>query len=121
MKFLIPIDRASIKENPNKDGKYYIPGRVNKEYDENRNLTSVTQDITVVYDIAPTKWLYKYTDTPIMCSTCLTIFNHTMLKEQWLGDCYFDRICYNCGDLYCCELEFEKLPADFVLHPAEGS
>lgn len=59
------------------------------------------------------KWSYNYTPTEVQCDSCDAKFMHTKLesREEWRGPALYwlERVCPECGEAYCCELEWEKL------------
>ncbi len=106
---LIKIDRATIRENPNAGNTvYYVPGK--PEISEDGSTR--TMNIQTLYSLTPEpKWLYKYTPTVIECKNCKKFIIHTELESDSFDydGGYSNRVCPECGEWDCCDIEFEKI------------
>jgi DNA-directed RNA polymerase subunit RPC12/RpoP len=160
MKYFIPIDRSTIRKNPDYNpsgscefvpglidirikGKFPVPDYIKpyievtdwefpcekgSEYDavavykipdnivdkmqgDPRILSmDISHEVIDVTTLPGPKYLYDYKDIWIRCNECKEKFNWRDLKEQEVDDeTYSDKVCPYCGELECCELEFENI------------
>lgn len=123
MKYFIPIDRTTIRENPNAGNTvYYQQGPT--EYQMNLELISwdnkkwkltavnktAKQNINKLYSLTPEgSHFYDFEKTIISCDSCGKTFSWDQLKAEGCDDFWSDRICPSCEAWDCCELEFERL------------
>lgn len=126
MKYLIKIDRSSIKKNPysGQNVFYRCLGNpiVETECDKNNNLIEFS--VRVPYETLYTlerqpRFNYTYEELLLKCSECGKEFSNKDLEsfsdEDCDGNYYFnDRICPKCGTWDCCEIEYEKLSDDVL-------
>jgi len=111
MKFLILIDRNTIRENRFAGKRiHFLPGRSTK-----------TETGTVVFDVlelhtlepAPTHF-FEYIPTTVICENCGHIFLHTeLLDDEILGN-FYKNFCPKCHESECCEIEFEQLKPEMI-------
>lgn len=125
MKFVVKIDRASIKENPNAGRSVYRypsgrPRKIETFVDGILAEVRYEQDIQEMYSLTPEgKWLFSYLPTNIRCESCGAEFEHTELlsDEEW--ETYTNTKCPKCGDWRCCNIEYEKI--EDVIHAISGN
>lgn len=135
MKYIIKIDRSSIKLNPD-GGKsiFYVAGQQHLYIDgeevfcsdENRKVlienslkdgkvVKLAQDCNPIHLLSPlSKYLYNYEPTNVKCEDCGEQFDYKELRyDEFYDDDYgsrwSDKICPKCWFWDCCELEFEKI------------
>lgn len=130
-KYLIPIDRSSIKPNPHYPhlGRYEIYPRELTRVDTYRGYgleaNGKTKWVLVSQEILEPKpeyeyiealgtaprYFYSYSDTMVQCDNCRKQFNYNELQYEDMYDSwgYTDRQCPFCHRWDCCELEYEKL------------
>lgn len=58
-------------------------------------------------------FLFKYKPTKVKCRYCKKTFDYTKLGEDYIDDgddeTLVENMCPECGEGYCCELEFERI------------
>jgi hypothetical protein len=107
-KVKIPIDRSTIRRNPNAGRtSILVPGRScivdGKE----------TKQIQRVHTIYPEgAYLFEYAHTKVQCCHCEAVFDYYLLESDCSididGETYSDTICPKCHGWDCCEMEFEE-------------
>jgi hypothetical protein len=120
-RFLIPIDRGSVKPNPHaRQTVFYVPGHpVIDRLDVEGNVISYRIPMQPIHELSPQPdFLYAYVETELVCRHCGHKFPHPQLSEDWddwyddetgQGDsCHIENICPKCGCGSCCQVEFEK-------------
>lgn len=121
-KYLVKIDRNSIKKNPNAGSKdWLVPGRIETSWhiemgEDEKPKVVVTQhrNIQRVYSIFPEPAdLFKYIPTQVKCKNCGKKSIHDELESDCLFDgeneIYIENICPHCSHPNCCELEYEEM------------
>ena len=122
MKFFIPIDKGTLRRNPHAGQmSFSFPGRCEtggRLVIQKGKLVAIEphpQRVQTIYSTIPEpNWLYEYVPTSVQCKYCKTEFPHTELQEDYLDDeeggCILKNICPECGESFCCEIEFEASP-----------
>ena len=136
MKYLIPIDRSSIKPNEHYPhlGRYEIYPRELTRVDIYRGygleangntkwvlVSQETMEPKPEYEYmealgkAP-KYFYSYSDTMVQCNSCLKKFDYAELELDWIDylDARTDTKCPFCEAWDCCEIEYEKLSEEIL-------
>lgn len=117
-KIRIPIDRSTVRRNPNAGRSvFYVAGRAYEETTVGEDGTvriCRRQDVQTIYDFPQSAFLWEYAPTEVRCGVCGEAFSHTELEtdDTDFGDdgyCSTDRKCPKCGVWDCCELERESL------------
>ena len=125
MKFIIKIDKESIKENPNAGSMMHKfasgPPKIEETYevlfDGSRVLKNVrkTQPIQTIRHLNPEgPYLFDYLPTTIKCDYCGAEFDYKELSADCNCDSdgeeiWSNEICPKCGTWGCCEIEYEKI------------
>lgn len=112
MKFLVKIDRATIKENPNAGRRtsLWVAGKTTRNEDG-----SWHRDVRQIHLMQPVpRYSYSYVDTQVQCKFCDATFDWQELNDDIVyddegGETFLDNICPKCGESYCCDVEMEKL------------
>ena len=110
MKFLIKIDRSSIKENPDAGRtSLWVHGKTIHNEDG-----SVFKEMQQIHFMQPEpEYLYSYIDTQVQCQYCNAEFSWKDLEtdEETTDDdeTFLDFICPKCKRSDCCEIEREQL------------
>jgi hypothetical protein len=110
MKFLVPIDRNTIRENPHAGKRTrFVPGRSTK------TETGVVFDVLELHDLepAPTHF-FGYIPTTVTCENCGYTFLHTELCDDEILGNFYENFCPKCHEPECCEIEFECLKPEIV-------
>jgi hypothetical protein len=123
MKYIIRIDRTTIKKNPNAGNMTYQrslgPPTITETF-VNGILVSKTvqQNIETLHSLTPEPaYWYEYQNTSIICDNCYCDFLHTKLIDTWDDGEYdhFYNICPKCSKAECCEIEYEKFDESMVV------
>lgn len=116
MKFLIRIDKSTIKENPYA-GQSVVEQCVGNEIvrDGDGKIVSIRMQRQQLHLLSPEpKYLFKYEPTQVECGSCHQKFSwEELLTDSWDDDIVSYTICPQCGEWNCCEIEYEKLPSDW--------
>lgn len=121
MRYLVKIDKNSIKENPDAGStilrrpigtpeiyeKYEYKNGVMINYEKSINQPYET--IHMLSPISKYSFRYKYEDTVVQCVDCHEIFSSDKLKYEIDYEGENNKVCPQCGVWNCCQLEFEKL------------
>ena len=115
MKYIIPIDRSSIRRNPDSgQTQSQIPGREITETVD--GVTTTTRQIVRMHFPPRPMFLYRYLETKVSCSFCHAEFLPSELQSdsRWNGDDggeddESDCICPKCGVWECVWIEYELL------------
>lgn len=110
-KFLIKIDRNSIKENPDAgQTSFFIPGAVYK------TATGWARHIQQCHQMTPDpNYLFNYEDCEVECTYCKEKFSYKDLKSKEAYDFEYDEdytlyyVCPKCNEPDCCDFEYEKI------------
>lgn len=135
MKYLIPIDRSSIKPNEHYPhlGTYII---YPIEYRKIETFTYIAYNSPINWKLEssqvsveevdhkeyvdalgkPPKYFYSYADTMVQCNCCLKKFNYGELESDRSDDLSdgTDTQCPFCKKWDCCEIEYERLSEDIL-------
>lgn len=121
MKFFVPINKESIRKNPNGGRtKYFIAGRpiVKNIVNHIGKIIGkqIAYDMTEVFNLTPEpSYLYDYEDIEVECEDCGAKFSYKELKDYYDDYCaYITNICPKCNSGFCCEVEFEKLTPEVL-------
>lgn len=115
MKYIIPIDKTTIRANPRAGSTtYYLPGQPVKTEDEKG--TRIEHPVQILHSLTPApKYLYDYVPTTVECIWCHATFPHTELYEDEIcDDCLVENICPECKVGDCCEIKMEKFDASKI-------
>lgn len=110
MKFLILIDRSTIRENPYAGKRiHFLPGRSTK------TATGVVFDVLELRTLepAPTHF-FEYITTTVTCENCGHTFPHTELFDDEILGNFLENFCPKCHEPECCEIEFEELKPEMI-------
>jgi len=106
----VVLSNALLSDNNKKDilmnWLCSIPNGLKSCYVDNyvSNIVDVTSAIP-----AP-EYLYEYEPLDVTCKYCGATFDHSMLTEFWDDyDIWREKVCPNCGEDYCVDIEYEKL------------
>ncbi len=111
MKYIVRIDRSSIKKNPDAGRTMFpMPGCWMPD-----GKGGMTRGVNMVYQMQPDpNYLAKNAYCEVTCAFCSSKFSHKDLEEdrEYIypdEDYYYiDNICPKCGQRDCCEIEYEK-------------
>lgn len=119
MKYLVTINKSTIKENPSSNSNCYYrflgPLETIVENTEDGFVIKQSQPYEKLYTLSPApKYLFEYNPTLVKCESCNIWFEHTKLKSDSNEDSdynyYFsDTVCPYCGEWDCCQIEYEKI------------
>ena len=120
MNFFIPIDRKSVRKNPNAGSTVYHMYAGPPEITEvfvNGILVSktVNQPMQTLHTLTPQpNYSFNHEDIEVRCESCEAMFPSSELVSDDVSDgdygySWSDRCCPKCGTWDCCELEYEKL------------
>ena len=112
MKYIIKIDRETIKKNPNAERTvFHYPLRPSYEYNEDGTVKNIRQEYQTLYSLTPDpEFLYEYILTLVKCEYCNEEFYHNELQSEDWGDYgYSDTVCPKCNVSNCCEIQFESI------------
>lgn len=123
MRYLIRIDKKSIKKNPDAGStilrrpigqpevyeKYEFKNGIMVNYE--KTITQPYENLHTLTPIPLYSYRYAYEDTIIECCHCGETFPANELTSDIYDDGY-DRTCPKCDRQNCCELEFEKFNAE---------
>jgi len=115
-KYLIKIDRKTIKKNPNAGSTVtLVPGIVDHYIDDNGNEVW-ERPVQRIYHEAERSYLYKYKNNIVQCNECKKRFGVNKLESDSYGydDIYSDTICPYCGMWNCCEIEYEQFDKEMM-------
>lgn len=134
MKYLIPIDRSSIKPNPHYPNLHSYQTHptiyrktVTNIYEgyniKNMKLVSTEEIIEeiqgreVIKSLGvPPHYFYSHLPTMVQCEYCNAHFNHEDLEYDCedLDSGWTETKCPKCGGWECCEIEYEKLSEEIL-------
>lgn len=120
MKYLIKINRDSIKKNSNAGQmKWPMYGQTYESIDDQGNLVQ-TREVQYMYTMTPVpKYFFEYMPFEVQCKYCYSKFPYTELDDDYYMDndeeTCISEICPNCNKSNCCEIEFEEFEESFVL------
>ena len=115
MKFLVQIDRETIKKNPDGGsfGPYFVPGQLHNDGNGNKY-----RDCQAVYSFCPEPhYTAEYLPCEVMCENCLSRFPRNDLKlfeDEYCdedGDEHYVSYweCPVCEQDACCTILWEHL------------
>lgn len=111
-KFIIKIDKSSIKKNPNHENmSYTVPGKIEILPDGSTHRYSQR-----IYTLTPApRYIYEYLTTEVQCEYCKAKFSYKDLKADYVycddnqDEIWSNQICPTCGAFDCCEIEYERI------------
>lgn len=115
MQFIIPIDKKTIRHNPNSGNTAYQyacgPPEVREVFINGILVEkSVKQPMQTIYSLHPaSRFLFEYEDTFVSCRYCESNFSHNDLKQDYTEEGYSCYYCPKCGWSDCLILEYEKM------------
>ncbi len=95
----------------NFEGIIYDEFLINRCFEEKIKGININQEIKYQHiDHNPIKkYSFKYENTIIFCDFCKEKFEVDKLLEYDNDDYYNDKVCPNCGESQCCQLDYEKI------------
>ena len=122
MKYIVRIDKSSIKKNPDAgQTTFMVPGAWHPD-----GKGGGTRSVQMMQQMTPDpNYLFEREYCEVTCMHCNTKFSHKDLEEHKEWDyeedgCYWvDNVCPNCKEADCCELEYEQFDQETGLVKGE--
>ncbi len=108
---IIPIDKATIKKNPNAGSTQshvfgvpnlfkILPGQWEMESDNN---------IETIYHLPIGEYSYEYENTPIECNECKNLIPFKEIEHDWEDNDVEFEFCPICKEIDTFEYEFQSI------------